>query len=144
MRLSFRSPPQRRRQWIHSLEHSLKQRIEHLKMVIVSYIPRKPALTSDSAGESVEAISNSKTSVYTGNLGDDYKFLFAQDIEQNSKYGMVGMTGLLAGRLSWFFNLKGPSLTVDTACSSSLVALDLGCQSLLASSSDMVSTMDAL
>lgn len=89
----------------------------------------------------MEAISNSKTSVYTGNLGDDYKFLFAQDIEQNSKYGMVGMTGLLAGRLSWFFNLKGPSLTVDTACSSSLVALDLGCQSLLASSSDMVSTV---
>lgn len=87
----------------------------------------------------MEAISNGKTSVYTGNLGDDYKFLFAKDIEQNSKYGMVGMTGLLAGRLSWFFNLKGPSLTVDTACSSSLVALDLGCQSLLASSSDMVS-----
>lgn len=91
----------------------------------------------------MEAISNSKTSVYTGNLGDDYKFLFAQDIEQNSKYGMVGMTGLLSGRLSWFFNLKGPNLTVDTACSSSLVALDLGCQSLLASSSNMVSTMYA-
>ncbi|KAK7937187.1 uncharacterized protein PG986_014055 [Apiospora aurea] len=91
----------------------------------------------ENAGESMETVSNSKTSVYTGNLADDYKFVFAQDIEQNSKYGMVGMTGLLAGRLSWFFNLKGPSLTVDTACSSSLVALDLGCQSLLASSSDM-------
>ncbi|KAK7908914.1 hypothetical protein PG985_014792, partial [Apiospora marii] len=91
----------------------------------------------ENAGESMEAISGSKTSVYTGNLADDYKFVFGQDIEQNSKYGTVGMTGLLSGRLSWFFNLRGPALTVDTACSSSLVALDLGCQSLLASTSDM-------
>lgn len=89
----------------------------------------------------MESISNSNTSVYTGNLADDYKFVFAQDIEQNSKHGMVGMTGLLSGRISWFFNLKGPNLTVDTACSSSLVALDLGCQSLHASSSDMVSAI---
>jgi acyl transferase domain-containing protein len=111
-------------------------------MVMSILHSKKLALTSGSAGESMEAISNSKTSVFTGNLADDYKFVFAQDIEQNSKYGMVGMTGLLAGRLSWFFNLKGPSLTVDTACSSSLVALDLGCQSLLASTSDMVSTIN--
>ncbi|KAH9900372.1 ketoacyl-synt-domain-containing protein [Xylariomycetidae sp. FL2044] len=91
----------------------------------------------ENAGESMESISNSNTSVYTGNLGDDYKFTFAQDIEQNSKYGIVGMTGLLSGRLSWFFNLKGPTFTVDTACSSSLVALDLGCRSLLDSTADM-------
>lgn len=87
----------------------------------------------------MDYVSNSNTSVYTGNLADDYKFVSAQDIEQNSKYGMVGMTGLLSGRLGWFFNLKGPNMTVDTACSSSLVALDLGCQSLHTKTSDMVS-----
>ena len=91
----------------------------------------------------MEAISNSNTSVYTGNLADDYKFFTSQDIEQNSRYGMVGMTGLLSGRVSWFFNLKGPNFTVDTACSSSLVALDLGCQSLCSSTSNMVSTINA-
>lgn len=32
---------------------------------------------------------------------------------------------LLANRLSFYFDLKGPSLTVDTACSSSMFALDL-------------------
>jgi acyl transferase domain-containing protein len=90
------------------------------------------------AGIPIENVSNSNTSVYTGNLADDFKFVSAQDIERNSRYGMVGMTGLLSGRLSWFFNLKGPSLTVDTACSSSLVALDLGCQSLSSGSSNMV------
>ncbi|RWA12367.1 hypothetical protein EKO27_g2745 [Xylaria grammica] len=94
----------------------------------------------ENAGESMESVSNSKTSVYTGSLAYDYQSVFEQDIEQNSKHGMVGWTSFLSGRLSWFFNLKGPNLTLDTACSSSLVALDLGCQSLLASSADMVST----
>ncbi|KAI1297828.1 ketoacyl-synt-domain-containing protein [Xylaria venustula] len=91
----------------------------------------------ENAGESMESVSNSKTSVYTGNLSYDYQSVFDQDIEQNSKHGLMGLTSFLSGRLSWFFNLKGPNLTLDTACSSSLVALDLGCQSLLASSADM-------
>src|SRR5262249_23730716 len=35
-----------------------------------------------------------------------------------------------ANRISYFFNLIGPSLAVDTACSSSLVAAHLGCRSI--------------
>lgn len=37
---------------------------------------------------------------------------------------------MTANRVSYFFDLKGPSVTVDTACSGSLVALHLACQSL--------------
>ena len=37
---------------------------------------------------------------------------------------------ILANRLSWFFNLTGPSMHIDTACSSSLVALDVACKGL--------------
>ncbi|KAJ3572508.1 hypothetical protein NPX13_g5029 [Xylaria arbuscula] len=91
----------------------------------------------ENAGESMQLVSNSKTSVYTGNMAYDYQSVFEQDIEQNSKHDLVGSTSFLSGWLSWFFNLKGPNLTLDTACSSSLVALDLGCQSLLTSSADM-------
>ena len=36
----------------------------------------------------------------------------------------------LANRISYDFNLKGPSVSVDTACSGSLVALHLACRSL--------------
>ena len=41
-----------------------------------------------------------------------------------------------AGRLSYVFGLRGPSMAVDTACSSSLVAVHLACQSLRARECD--------
>ncbi len=44
---------------------------------------------------------------------------------------------ILAARISYFLNLKGPSIAVNTACSSSLVALHLACQSLLAGETAM-------
>ena len=37
---------------------------------------------------------------------------------------------MLANRVSYFLNIKGPSVTLDTACSGSLVGLDLACRSL--------------
>lgn len=43
----------------------------------------------------------------------------------------------IANRLSYFFNLRGPSVSVDTACSTSLVGLHLGCQSLRTGDSKM-------
>ncbi|KAF7595519.1 hypothetical protein BBP40_005855 [Aspergillus hancockii] len=43
----------------------------------------------------------------------------------------------MSNRISWFFDLKGPSVSLDTACSSSMVALHLGCQSLKTGESEI-------
>jgi hypothetical protein len=45
---------------------------------------------------------------------------------------------ILANRLSWYFDLKGPSIQLDTACSSSMTAMDLACKSLQDSQTSMV------
>ncbi|KAJ4345482.1 uncharacterized protein N0V89_011614 [Didymosphaeria variabile] len=44
---------------------------------------------------------------------------------------------ILANRISWFFDLKGPSVNMDSACSSSGMALDLACENLRNGSTKM-------
>ncbi|MED1782019.1 beta-ketoacyl synthase N-terminal-like domain-containing protein [Brevibacillus fortis] len=53
-------------------------------------------------------------------------------VEQDfSHFGMLGSdTSILASRIAYFLDLKGPALAVNTACSSSLVAIDFACQKL--------------
>jgi acyl transferase domain-containing protein len=52
----------------------------------------------------------------------------AEDRPANFAIG-IGRS-IMANRISYFLNAKGPSITVDTACSGSLVCLDLACRSI--------------
>ncbi|MCP4633281.1 MAG: polyketide synthase, partial [candidate division Zixibacteria bacterium] len=48
-----------------------------------------------------------------------------------SHFSMLGSdTSILASRLAYFLNLKGPALSINTACSSSLTAIDFACGKL--------------
>ncbi|TGO19730.1 hypothetical protein BPAE_0335g00010 [Botrytis paeoniae] len=85
----------------------------------------------ENAGIPMEIISGSKTSVHTASFCDDYKTLLTKDPENMPKHSALGVAfSILANRLSWFFNLKGPSVHMDSACSSSLMALDSAFQAL--------------
>lgn len=88
----------------------------------------------------MEDIVGSNTSCYVGSFTKDYSEILERDLEDGPKYHATGNgPAILSNRLSWFFDLKGPSITLDTACSSSLVCLHLACQSLRTGESKMVS-----
>jgi acyl transferase domain-containing protein len=53
------------------------------------------------------------------------------DLTRVDAYSITGGAhSLVANRLSYLFDLQGPSIAIDTACSSSLVAVHLACESL--------------
>ncbi|MCJ1393661.1 hypothetical protein MMC18_006537 [Xylographa bjoerkii] len=90
----------------------------------------------ENAGTTIKDVVGSDTSVYMGSFCRDWTDILNRDIEALPFYQATG-TGqaLLANRLSYFYDLKGPSISIDTACSSSLVAIHLACQSLRAGES---------
>ncbi|MGH2353853.1 MAG: type I polyketide synthase, partial [Chloroflexota bacterium] len=68
----------------------------------------------------------------------DYFWLQVGDPSSVTQYTATGTAlSVIAGRLSYLLDLRGPSLAVDTACSSSLVAVHLACQSLRSRESDV-------
>ena len=92
----------------------------------------------ENAGQRLEDVAGSDTSCYVGCFTRDYHEMLYRDIESAPMYTGTG-TGfsLFSNRISWFYDLRGPSITLDTACSSSLVGLHLACRGLQAGESKM-------
>ncbi|MFN3647974.1 MAG: SDR family NAD(P)-dependent oxidoreductase [Armatimonadota bacterium] len=91
------------------------------------------------AGQSPKELRGSRTGVFVGSIGSEYgdRMRAAAGTDPLSLYTLTGQANnTIAGRLSYFLGLQGPSLVVDTACSSSLVALHLACQSILSGECD--------
>ena len=92
----------------------------------------------ENAGLRRDEWTGSRTGVFMGLWTSDYEgcmFKASNDIDLFTTTG--GGRYAASGRLSYAFDLRGPSLTVDTACSSSLVAVHLACQSLRARESEL-------
>ena len=69
--------------------------------------------------------------VYVGVSNTDYQFLAAADPTHAHPYAITGTAhSIIANRVSYFYDFRGPSVTIDTACSSSLVATHQAVQAL--------------
>lgn len=85
----------------------------------------------ENAGIPKQSLSRKNVAVYVGGSFADYELNNVRDTDTAPMHQATGCaSSILANRLSYYFDLTGPSATVDTACSSSLAALHLACQSL--------------
>lgn len=83
-------------------------------------------------------VSGSNTPVYLGASSFDSSLSRADDACVIGPYSMIGTAlSIIANRISYIFNLHGPSLVIDTACSSSLVAIHHACNSLKTGNSQL-------
>ena len=86
----------------------------------------------ENAGYGKRGLAGVRCGVFVGAAPDGYGVN-----ETDSLSSLGGSLAILAARISYLLDLRGPSLPVDTACSSSLVAVHLACQSVLAGDCDM-------
>jgi len=92
----------------------------------------------ESSGYASEHLRGSQTGVFIGISTNDYLDLQFSDPKYVDGYAGTGNSrSIAANRLSYAFDLRGPSFIVDTACSSSIVALHTACTSLREGECDM-------
>ena len=78
----------------------------------------------EEAGLAPSKLAGTPTGVYVGASALDYSTIGLHDPAVGDAYYATGNTlSIVANRLSYIFDLHGPSIALDTACSSSLVAL---------------------
>ncbi len=85
----------------------------------------------EDAGYAPSEFSGTRTGVFVGISSSDYSMLGAKNSRPGHIYDATGNAHCIAAnRISYLFNLLGPSVSLDTACSSSLVAIHQACTSL--------------
>jgi acyl transferase domain-containing protein/acyl-CoA synthetase (AMP-forming)/AMP-acid ligase II/acyl carrier protein len=85
----------------------------------------------EDSGQSPDDLKGTNTAVFVGISTNDYGRIQLSRANLIDAYSGTGNAlSIAANRLSYFFDLRGPSLAIDTACSSSLVAVDLASKCL--------------
>lgn len=90
----------------------------------------------EDAGYGGNKIIGTNTGVFVGR--NHTKSLTFDMMVENEPLGVTGTwTGILSSRISFLFDLKGPSIVLDTACSSGLVSVYQACTALRSGECDM-------
>lgn len=84
--------------------------------------------TFENAGILPSSLRGSDCGVYIGISNVDYAYRMADDLATIKAAAATGLIpSIAANRISYVFDLHGPSISMDTACSSSLVAFHQAC-----------------
>jgi acyl transferase domain-containing protein len=89
----------------------------------------------DDAGTAAQRLAGSRTGVMVG-LMDTAQYgrlqveRYGAGVIADPYFGQGVTASVVAGRLAYQFDLRGPAITLDTACSSSLVGVHLAAQAL--------------
>jgi acyl transferase domain-containing protein/acyl carrier protein len=88
----------------------------------------------EDGGIPAESLAGTEVGVFVGGFTLDYQLLQNQGRTSRYRFKTHSATGMmmtmLANRISFAFDFRGPSMTIDTACSSSLVAVHLAALSI--------------
>lgn len=83
-------------------------------------------------------LKGKQVGVFIGSSANDYQLLAVSDPTTAHPYALTGTsTAIVANRVSYFFDFRGPSIALDTACSSSLVAVHEAVRSLRSGDSNI-------
>ena len=101
-------------------------------------IHRSISIESLTASIDLYALAGKDVGVFASGTFSEYGVLMSRDPETMPSYKATGCAdSLLSNRISYMFDLRGPSMTIDTACSSSLTAMHVACQSMRAGETKM-------
>ncbi|TAL65410.1 MAG: beta-ketoacyl synthase, partial [Legionella sp.] len=87
--------------------------------------------TIEDSGYAPDAIAAVKTGLFVGVFNHDYAELLQQQGVMDAYLTTGTMNSMIANRISYVLNLRGPSEAIDTACSSSLVAIHQAVSAIL-------------
>ena len=97
--------------------------------------------TFENAGIKPSSLRGSNCGVYLGIGGVEQSYRLVEDLASIDAATATGNTSsIAANRLSFFYDLRGPSMAIDTACSSSLVAFHQACQAIISGDIDQAVT----
>ena len=89
----------------------------------------------EDAGIDPDGLRGSKTGVYIGVGGNEYRDLILASGEEDSFVGTAG--SMTVGRVSYVLGLEGPAMPLDMVCASSLVAVHQAVAGLQRGEADM-------
>jgi acyl transferase domain-containing protein/NADP-dependent 3-hydroxy acid dehydrogenase YdfG/acyl carrier protein/ubiquinone/menaquinone biosynthesis C-methylase UbiE len=91
----------------------------------------------ENAGYTRSNLEGRKVGIFSAAMWNQYQLLGLEETYRGKLSPVNSFAASIANSVSFFYDLKGPSLTLDTMCSSALTALHLACLSINAGECEM-------